>query len=99
MSKKKKKGQHKQNQKKEKEKKEKITYIDDNSTISDMNVPGHRWYNKDRDKLPPKKQSTAKEKAKTFFGTMKTMVIPMLMTLGILLALYLFILLFWALTK
>ena len=97
MSKKKKKGQHKQNQKKEKEKKEKITYIDDNSTISDMNVPGHRWYNKDRDKLPPKKQSTAKEKAKTFFGTMKTMVIPMLMTLGILLVLYLLILLFAAL--
>ena len=77
--------------KKEKKKKEKIIYVDDNSTVVDMNVEGHPWYNKNP---KPKKESSAKEKWSTFFNTMKTMVMPMLMTLGVMGILYLLILLF-----
>ena len=51
--------------KNEKKKKEKIIYVDDNSTIVDMNVEGHRWYNKNPQ---PKKESTAQEKWRTYIG-------------------------------
>lgn len=59
-----------------KKKKEKVTYIDDNSTVADMSIT--RKGGKD---LPPKRESTFKEKMKTFFSVMKKMVLPMVVTL------------------
>ena len=76
--------------KKEKKKKEKITYVDDNSTVVDMNVEGHRWYNKNKQ---PKKESTFKEKWNTYISTVKLMLVPLAITLGIMLVIYLIVLL------
>lgn len=56
-----------------KKKKEKIRYYDDGSTVSDMSA------------LSPKKKTpphtggnTAKDRATTFFGAMKMMLVPMI---------------------
>ena len=49
---------------KEKQKKEKIIYIDDNSTVADMS-------NTRREKKGQKKQSTFREKARTYFTVVK----------------------------
>lgn len=76
--------------KKKQEKKEKIVYIDDNSTVVDMNVDGHRWYNKNKQ---PKKESTFKEKWKTYISTVKLMLVPLAITLGIMLVMYVLVLL------
>ena len=59
---------------KEKQKKEKIIYIDDNSTVADMS-------NTRREKKGQKKQSTFREKARTYFTVVKKMIFPMLVTL------------------
>lgn len=55
--------------------KDKIVYIDDNSTIADMSGTKKRYSSE------PKKQSTAKEKVRTYFAVVKRMIIPMLVTL------------------
>lgn len=72
------------NKKKKKEKKEKIIYIDDNSTIADMSGTKQQ---------PKKSKATFKEKARTYFSTVKKMVLPMLVTLLALTLLYIFFLL------
>ncbi len=61
--------------KQNKPKKEKIIYIDDNSTIADMS--GTRRVKSNA----PKRQSTFKEKMKTYFSVVKKMILPMLVTL------------------
>ena len=55
-----------------KKKKQKITYYDDNSTVADMSGTKQQ---------PKKSKSTFKEKARTYFATVKKMIIPMLATL------------------
>jgi hypothetical protein len=63
----------KKNKKKAKQEKKKVVYIDDNSTIADMSGT----------KRPVKKgKSTFKEKAKTYFSTVRQMLIPMFITLA-----------------
>ena len=59
---------------KEKKKEQKIIYIDDGSTIADMSGTFKRG--KDT-----RQKSTAKEKAKTFFGVMLRMIPFLLVTL------------------
>ncbi len=84
---------------KNKEKKEKVVYYDDNSTISDMsNVQGAfnpilpkkngNQGNKSQGSKP-KAPSRFKDKWNTYFTTVKMMLIPMFVVLGILLILYL----------
>ena len=58
--------------KNKKEKKEKIVYIDDNSTVVDMSGTKQQ---------PKRSKATFKEKARTYFATVKKMVLPMLITL------------------
>ncbi len=70
---------------KEKQKKEKIIYIDDNSTVADMS-------NTRREKKEQKKQSTFREKARTYFTVVKKMIFPMLVTLLALTIAYLVVL-------
>ena len=68
---------------KNKKKKEKIIYIDDGSTISDMsNVGGigRRIPSPDKDKVP-RRNSTFKEKFRTYIDAVKTMILPMLAVL------------------
>ena len=69
-----------------KKKEQKIVYIDDGSTVADMSGTYQKgtWQNKSK--------STAKDKAKTFFGTMKKMLLPMLVTLTALTLFYIFFL-------
>ena len=55
---------------KNKQKKHKVEYVDDGSTVADMSAA-----------TPPKKKSSFKEKAHTYFSTVKKMVLPMLVTL------------------
>lgn len=57
---------------KKKPEKQKITYIDDNSTIVDMSGTKNQ---------PKRSKSTFKEKARTYFSTVKKMILPMLATL------------------
>ena len=57
---------------KKKSEKQKITYIDDNSTIVDMCGTKNQ---------PKRSKATFKEKARTYFSTVKKMVLPMLATL------------------
>ena len=70
---------------KEKQKKEKIIYIDDNSTVADMS-------NTRREKKGQKKQSTFREKARTYVTVVKKMIFPMLVTLLALTIAYLVVL-------
>lgn len=55
-------------------KEQKIVYIDDGSTVADMGGT----YKKSK---LPQSRASFKEQAKTFFTTMKKMVLPMLVTL------------------
>lgn len=82
MSKRKNKGKNKLKQRKEP--KEKVVYYDDNSTIADMSGT----------KQPAKKsKSTFREKARTYFSTVKKMIVPMLITLLAFTLVYLLLLL------
>ena len=80
---------------KKKEKKEKVVYYDDNSTISDMSGvrgafnPILPESSKKCDNNKPKAPSRFKDKWNTYFSTVKTMLVPMFVVLGILLILYL----------
>jgi hypothetical protein len=74
----------KKNKKKAKQEKKKIIYYDDNSTIADMSGT----------KRPVKKsKSTFKEKAKTYFSTVKQMLLPMFITLAAFTLVYLLVIL------
>ena len=72
---------------KKKKKKEKVIYYDDNSTVADMS--GTRK----QGKQPPPPESNFKAKARTFFHTMKMMLVPMLCTLAAFGLIYLVLLL------
>ncbi len=75
-----------------KKKKPKVTYYDDNSTISDMSLVPRAGERTPPDKnAPPKKKSTAKEKFATYWAAVKMMVIPMCVALIILAAIFLFL--------
>jgi len=58
-----------------KEKKEKIVYVDDGSTVVDMTETTRGKNGQIR------KKSTMKEKTKTYFATVRQMILPMLVTL------------------
>ena len=67
--------------KNEKKKREKITYIDDGRTIADMSFTKKGKASssvKDADKKPV---STWREKWRTYFDSVKIMILPMLITL------------------
>ena len=75
-----------------KKKKEKIIYYDDNSTIVDMSSVNK----KGQKQAPPlpRMKSTAREKWKTYWSSVKMMFIPMCVVLFIIAVLYLLIMLF-----
>lgn len=58
----------------EPKKEQKIIYIDDGSSVADMSGTYKRG-------KAPRQRSTFREKARTFFGVMKKMILPMLCTL------------------
>ena len=75
-------------------KKEKITYIDDGRTIADMSgVGGFRHYEKRPDWYP---RPGWKEQMQTFFGAMRMMVLPMLVTVGAILLIYVIVYILFA---
>ena len=81
-----------------KKKKEKIIYYDDGSTVHDMsNVGGigRRSPNEKRGKNAPapRKNSTTREKLKTYFSAVRMMLPFALIALGVLLGLYILLLL------
>ncbi len=75
-----------------KPKKEKIIWVDDGSTVADMSGVGRKPSRDPRagaarsGKKPP---SRMRDAADTYFATMRMMVIPMLITLGIIGAVFL----------
>lgn len=83
--------------KKQKKKKEKITYIDDGRTIADMSgttkggaiLPGNTGKSKSG-----RSNSTFKDVWKTYWGAVKMMLVPMLVTLGIISVAFLLMYLF-----
>ena len=74
---------------KKKKKKEKVTYIDDGRTIADMSAfsrGGKRLDTNDKNFVRP--QSTFKDRWKTYWLAVKSMLIPMVITLSILTILF-----------
>lgn len=62
---------------KKKKKKDKVKYVDDGRTIADMSgIRRSRFWSNGT-------KSSFKEQSKTFFGAMKMMFVPMLITIGI----------------
>ena len=75
-------------------KKEKTTYVDDGRTIADMSGV-HRGF-----RLPERSPYTPRPKAKevwkTYFAAVKMMFIPMLVTVGAIIVIYMILsLVFW----
>ena len=75
-----------------KKKKEKIVYIDDGSTISDMSGVGRGGLRKDAQERPTRAgcdprllrpRATLREQTATYFAAVKMMLLPMLVTIGI----------------
>lgn len=67
---------------KKKKKKEKVVYYDDGRTIADMsNVGGRRKFETDDNNFV-RPRSTTKEIFKTYISAVKSMLIPMFITLG-----------------
>lgn len=85
-------NKHKKQGKPSKPKKEKIVWVDDGSTIADMSGVGRRpRRDPGRDaarsgKRPPSRMRAC---ADTYFATMRMMVKPMLITIGIICAVFL----------
>ena len=66
---------------KKKKKKEKVKYIDDGRTIADMSAFSNGRRDKDGFVRPT---STFKDKWKTYWSAVKSMLVPMFITLGVL---------------
>ena len=77
---------------KEKRNKQKIKYIDDGSTVSDMNVEGMPWYVKGGYKKRKPEKLTLREKLSVFFGAYRAY-LPFLLV--VILSLGIMFLLFW----
>ena len=69
---------------KDKSEKSKEKYVDDGSTIVDMSALDNYGF-----RAHSGSKSTFKEKFKTYIDTVKLMIIPMLVTIGIITAAYL----------
>ena len=69
---------------KDKNEKSKEKYVDDGSTIIDMSALDNYGF-----RAHGGSESTFKEKFKTYIDTVKLMIIPMLVTIGIITAAYL----------
>ncbi|MBQ2240995.1 MAG: hypothetical protein II319_02510 [Clostridia bacterium] len=81
---------------KEKKKREKVTYIDDGRTIADMSNLPTRGLGRSLSDARPKKEMSETEKQfyrsrpawrdhiSTYFAAVKMMILPMLVTIGIL---------------
>ena len=74
-----------------KKKKEKVVYYDDGSTISDMSMVNRKG--EKRASPPPRQTSTAREKWRTYWKAVGSMLVPMCVVLLILGFLYLFMML------
>ena len=80
---------------KEKKKREKVVYIDDGRTIADMSSLPTRGLGRSLSDARPKKEMSESEKqfyrsqpkwrecVKTYFAAVKMMILPMLVTIGI----------------
>ena len=77
---------------KQKEKKEKIVYIDDGSTVSDMSGVGRGGLRKETKDRPTRAgrdpgllrpRASFKEQRDTYFAAVRMMILPMLVTIGI----------------
>lgn len=78
---------------KKKQKKDKIIYIDDGSTVSDMNVEGLPWYVKSGQKKRDPEKLTFREKLSIVFGAYRAylpFLIVLMVTLGLLFLLFKF---------
>ena len=78
--------------KNQKKKKEKIVYIDDGSTISDMSGVGRGGRARSQQERPTRAgrdpnllrpRASFKEQRDTYFAAVKMMILPMLVTIGI----------------
>ena len=76
----------------ERRKKEKITYIDDGSTIADMSSVKPSGFSSGQHSAPKIRLGfwdDLKAQFRTFFDTMKLMVLPMFVVMGFILAVFL----------
>lgn len=79
---------------KKKQKKDKIIYIDDGSTVSDMNVEGLPWYVKGGHKKRNPDKLTFREKLSIVFGAYRAY-LPYLMVLTVTLGLLFLLFKLW----
>ena len=71
-----------------KKKKEKVKYYDDGRTIADMSLVGNgKKFETDKDNFV-RPRSTLGDMAKTYFKAVKSMLVPMFITLGVLAVLF-----------
>lgn len=85
--------------KNKKEKKEKIRYVDDGSTVVDMQPledSRRRPGEKPRD---PGAKGTLREQMRTYFAAVKLMFVPMMITLGIIFVSFLLTWIFFTLAR
>ena len=73
----------KNSKEKGKKKKEKVVYVDDGSTIADMSAIGGRSSEKKRADRNQQYRAPLKDQFKTFTDAQRAMLLPMLVTLGI----------------
>ena len=73
---------------KKKKKKENVKYIDDGRTIADMSGLRRGGFKTD-DKNFVRPPSTAKDKWNTYWSAVRSMLIPMFITLGVITAIFL----------
>lgn len=74
-------------------KKQKVIYYDDNSTICDMSSVSPKNNSQKNNRQVYKNSSTFKDKLNTYFASVKMMLLPMFVVLGVLLLLYLILML------
>ena len=80
------KNKQKQNKQSSKPKKEKIVWVDDGSTVADMSGVGRkprRDAGADATRKGKKPPSRMRDCANTYVATMRMMIVPMLVTMGI----------------
>lgn len=69
--------------KKQKKKREKITYVDDGRTVADMSFTRGADGGSSRESKAPAPASSWKEKLRTYFESVKVMILPMLITMAL----------------
>ena len=85
--------------KEKKQKKEKIRYVDDGSTVVDMQPLADSRRRPGQKPRDPGAKGTLREQARTYFAAVKLMFWPMMITLGIIFVAFLITWIFFTLAR